>query len=82
MATLEPASSAPNLADYKMYIRTMLGGQPVEPFLVQSAPPLSGVGKATDAETIVRTSLQRYGRDRAQVERRLNRFLSPKISIV
>jgi type IV secretory pathway TraG/TraD family ATPase VirD4 len=71
-----PASELQNLPDYKLYIRTLLNGQPLEPFLVQSAPPLSNIGTTTDSDTVLRNSLQRYGRDRAGVEKRLNRFLS------
>ena len=71
-----PASELQNLPDYKLYVRTMLKGQPLEPFLVQSAPPLTGFGKPADATTVVRTSLVRYGRKRATVEQRLKRVLS------
>lgn len=70
-----PASELQNLPDYKLYVRTLLNGRPEEPFLVQSAPPLSNVGKPADAETVMRTSLQRYALNRAYVEIRLKRFL-------
>ena len=35
-----------------------------------------GCGKETTAELVIRTSLERYGRDRKAVEKMLNRFLS------
>jgi len=71
-----PATELQNLPDYKLYIRTLLDGQPVEPYLVQSFPPASGVGKPTDAATVIKTSMRHFGRDRAHVEQRLHRFLS------
>lgn len=71
-----PASDLQNLPDYKLYVRTMLNGQPQEPFLVQSAPPLCGIGKPSDAETVVRTSLQRYGLSRTMTDQRLRSFMS------
>jgi type IV secretory pathway TraG/TraD family ATPase VirD4 len=71
-----PASELQNLPDYKLYIRTLMNGRPVEPFLVDSFAPFAKSGKETTADRVIRTSLQRYGRDRGAVERMLNRFLS------
>jgi hypothetical protein len=71
-----PASELQNLPDYKLYVRTLLHGRPQDPFLVDSFPPFEKSGKETNAETVIRTSLQRYGRDRRGVERVLNQFLS------
>jgi hypothetical protein len=71
-----PASELQNLPDYKLYIRTLLQGHPQEPYLVDTFPPFSKTGKEADANQIVRTSLKRYGRDRAKVERLLNNFLA------
>jgi hypothetical protein len=48
----------------------------VEPFLVDSFPPFEKTGKETTADQVIRTSSQRYGRDRVRVEQILNRFLS------
>jgi hypothetical protein len=70
-----PASELQNLPDYKLYVRTLLNGRPQEPYLVDSFPPFEKNGNETTAETVVRTSLRRYGRDRLNVERMLNRFL-------
>ncbi len=67
-----PASELQNLPDYTAC------GRPQEPFVLQSAPPLWGVVNPNIAETVLRTSQERYGRDRGQVERRLKRFLSPR----
>lgn len=71
-----PASELQNLPDYKAYVRTLLNGRPVEPFVMQSFPPFGATGKETAADTVIRTSRERYGRDRQAVERRLKRFLS------
>lgn len=75
-----PATELQNLADFKLYVRTMVNRQPQDAFLVNSAPPLSNIGKPTDAETAVRTSLERYGRSRSEVQNRLMRFLKSKSS--
>ncbi len=71
-----PASDLQNLPDYKLYIRTLLQGRPQEPFLVDSFPPFEKTGKETTAELVIRTSSQRYARDRQAVERTLNRFMA------
>jgi len=73
-----PASELQNLPDYKLYVRTLLDGQPQEPFLVKGAPPLYGVGKPIDPATVVRTSLERYGRDRKTIEKNIHHFLMAK----
>ena len=70
-----PASELQNLPDYKLYLRTLVNGRPQEPFLVASFPPFEKDGGETTAELVIRTSLERYGRDRAAVEKTLNRFL-------
>jgi hypothetical protein len=70
-----PASELQNLADYKLYVRTLLNGRPRDPFLVESFPPFEKTGNETTADQVVRTSLARYGRDRRQVENRISRFL-------
>ena len=71
-----PASELQNLPDYKLYVRTLLDGRPQEPYLVDSFPPFEKTGQETTATVVIRTSLQRYGRDRQEVERVLNRFLA------
>jgi type IV secretory pathway TraG/TraD family ATPase VirD4 len=71
-----PASELQNLPDYKLYLRTLLNGQPQQPFLVESFPPFPKVGRVTTAERVIRSSAQRFGRDRAKVEKVLDQFLS------
>ncbi len=46
----------------------MLDGHPQERFLAQSAPPFSKVYKENSLKKVVKTSLQRYGRHRLDVE--------------
>jgi hypothetical protein len=71
-----PASELQNLADYKLYVRTLLNGRPQDPFLVNSFPPFEKSGKETTSIQVVRTSLARYGRSRLKVEQRISAFLS------
>ena len=71
-----PATELQNLPDYKLYVRTLLNGRPEEPYLVDGFPPFEKSGKETTADSVIRTSLQRYGRDRRVVEKGLNRFLT------
>jgi type IV secretory pathway TraG/TraD family ATPase VirD4 len=71
-----PATELQNLPDYKLYVRTLLNGRPQEPYLVDSFPPFEKNGIETTAEMVIRTSLERYGRDRQGVEKGLNRFLA------
>src|SRR5207237_476166 len=63
-----PASELQNLADYKLYVRTLLNGKPQEPYLVDSFPPFDKTGKEATANRVVRTSLERYGRERNGVD--------------
>jgi hypothetical protein len=71
-----PATELQNLPDYKLFLRTLLNGRPQEPYLVDSFPPFQKSGTETTADTVIKTSLQRYGRDREGVERMLSRFLN------
>lgn len=71
-----PASELQNLPDYKLYVRTLVGGCPGDPFLVESFPPLERMGSEAAADTVVKTSALRYGRCRADVEKRLTTFLT------
>jgi hypothetical protein len=73
-----PASELQNLADYKLYLRTLMDGRPRDPELVRAFPPFPRLGNENDSGIVARTSLQRFGRDRAEVENRLIRFLSPR----
>lgn len=74
-----PVAELQNLPDYKLYARTLSEGQPQEPFLIESFAPLRAEGKKQNsATTVVRTSLERYGRDRKAVASQIERFLKAK----
>lgn len=68
-----PGAEIQDLEDFKCYIRTLTTDQPSGPHLVQTFQPFDRTGAENDAETLTRTSLQRYGRPRSEVESRLNR---------
>lgn len=70
-----PATVLQNLPDHQLYIRTLVGGRPQEPFLVRGFPPLS-LEPRTAPESVKHASLERFGRDRGTVERRIERFLA------
>jgi hypothetical protein len=70
-----PAAELQNLPDYKLYVRTLADGRPQEPFLVQSFPPFPKTKRENSPDRVLRTSGQRYGRERARVEKGLARFL-------
>jgi Type IV secretion-system coupling protein DNA-binding domain len=81
MDLIVPASELQNLPDYKMYLRTLIDGAPRDPERVKAFPPLSPAGhgpiqRQTRRDRVTRTSLERFGRDRIEVETELNRFLS------
>ena len=71
-----PASELQNLADYKLYLRTLLNGRPQDPELIQAFPPFPKLGNENHADIVIKTSLERFGRDRILVEDHLKRFLS------
>lgn len=73
---LLPASQLQDLPDYKVYIRTMIQGRPTGPHRVNTLPPIDKTGRENQREKIVKTSLERYSRPRAEIEARLNRFLT------
>jgi hypothetical protein len=71
-----PASELQQLPDYKLWLATLVEGRPNGPHQVESLAPLSGLGRESLPEVVIRTSLARYGRPRHEVEARLNKFLS------
>ena len=77
-ATMLPARLLQDLPDFKLYIKTLMNSQgatkPHEPKLVKALPPLTADDTNT-RENIIRTSLQRFSRPRAEVEAKLNRFI-------
>lgn len=75
-ATILPADQLQDLPDFKFYVRTLSGGNPSGPHLIKAYPPVSGTGKETAREQVIRTSLQRFGRSRPEVEKKINKFLT------
>ena len=69
-----PASELQNLPDYKAYVRTLVNGRPQDPYLLQSFPPFPKTQRENSVERVLRTSGQRYGRERAAVEYRIGGF--------
>jgi type IV secretory pathway TraG/TraD family ATPase VirD4 len=68
-----PASELQNLPDYQLYLRTLHGGRPLEPFLVHSFPPFERTGVEANPETVISASGQRYARCTHGAERYLRR---------
>src|SRR5262249_48028330 len=62
-----------NLRDYRFYLRTLIDGEPREPFLVTSFPRLPNIGGESKAHIVRRTSLERFGRRREVVEEKFLR---------
>lgn len=71
-----PVAELQNLPDYKLYVRTLDGNHPQEPFLVDSFPSLLANARSAKVFDVARTSVERYGCRREQVERGLQRFLT------
>jgi hypothetical protein len=77
-----PASELQNLPDYKIYIRRLLHGRPVDPYLVKTFPRITRGGQKRDPhararrDRIASTSLERFARHRASVETEINHFLT------
>jgi hypothetical protein len=79
-AMVVPASNLQDLADWKMYVRTLGRGtngasSPSGPHLVQAYAPFSKVHGNADREQVVRVSRERYTKSRAVVDAKLTRFL-------
>jgi hypothetical protein len=82
--TIIPASELQNLPDHKFYFQTLMNGRPHDPVRVDAFPPIQRdvmrqfwkeKGRTSGRDCVMRQSLERYGRDRTEVEAQLNRFL-------
>ena len=69
------ASQLQDLPDYKSYVHTLMDGRPTGPRLVNTFPPAAETGEEIPSGRVVRASLERFARPRAQVEERIVRFL-------
>jgi TraM recognition site of TraD and TraG len=70
-----PATRLQDLPDYTFYLRTLSAGRPEKPYVVQSFPPYGTIAKHASRAAVIRTSRERFGRDRRAVEKTLHRFL-------
>jgi hypothetical protein len=75
-----PASELQNLPDYKIYLRTLVDGTPRDPMVVRTFPPFSKKGhgrlhQRSRRERVIRASLERFGRDRREIETDLRHSL-------
>jgi hypothetical protein len=82
--TVLPASELQNLPDRKFYLQTLVDGHPNDPLRIDAFPPLQKEhmfdlwkrkGRTAEKNSVIRQSLDRYGRDRAFVEAKLNQFM-------
>jgi len=80
--TVSP-SQLQELPDHRIYVRTLTplnnkssSTTPGTPQLVNTFPPLAGTGNENTADRVIRTSRQRYGRPRADIQNRHKQFFS------
>ena len=72
-----PARELQTLADYELYLSTLIDGAPAGPYPLRTFPPFGKTGQENSPERIIRASMLRYGRPRAVVEAKLRAFLAP-----
>lgn len=78
------AAQLQDLPDYKLYVRTLVSigederaiSAPSHPRRVTAYPPFTNDGNTAKREAIIRTSAERYCRQRSEVEERISQFLS------
>jgi hypothetical protein len=83
-----PAADLQNLPDYTFRVRTLqslsrnerTSASPTTPYLVNAYKPFSSPPRPALRENIVRTSIERWTRPRAQLEAQLSRFLERKFT--
>jgi type IV secretory pathway TraG/TraD family ATPase VirD4 len=78
-----PAKTYQELPDFKLYVRTMIPnakgvGYPSGPHAVDAFPPFKRIAGMALKNTVIRTSLARYSRPRAEVAEKLAKFLTTK----
>ena len=82
-----PVARLQNLPDYTFYFQNIVNGRPEAPRVVNAYPPITGDdmrrvfghrGKTTDKARVIQQSVERYGRDRKEVEAELYQFLPHK----
>lgn len=79
-ATVLPATSLQDLADYKVFVRSLTTDKhgrtrPTGPHVVNTYPPFSKTASDARRERVIRTSQERYSRPRKWVDARIAQFL-------
>jgi len=81
-ALMLSARELQHLPDYKLYIRTLhaleniTGDSPTDPLRVRAFAPFTKDGTENDRGKVIRASLVRYTRPRAEIEAALTKFLA------
>ena len=80
-ATIMPASNLQDLADYKIFVRTMSAepgrpGEPRGPITVKTFPAFTRQGTENDRARVIESSLRRYTRPRHAVDLKLEKFFA------
>ncbi|MDP2736276.1 MAG: type IV secretion system DNA-binding domain-containing protein [bacterium] len=63
-----------NLAKYEFYIKLMIDGVSSDPFSARGRAPLTEEEKTGNKEKVIKVSRERYARQRAAVEEKINRW--------
>ncbi len=63
-----------NLAKYEFYIKLMIDGVSSDPFSARGLPPLTEEEKTGNKEKMIKVSRERYAKQRAVVEDKINRW--------
>jgi len=63
-----------NLAKYEFYIKLMIDGVSSDPFSARGRPPLTEEEKTGNKEKVIKVSRERYAKQRAVVEEKINRW--------
>jgi hypothetical protein len=79
-ATVLPASELQDMPDYKAFVRTMKVedgvSRPSGPYVVKALTPFAKGKTDADPERVIRVSLARYAKPRAEIEAKISHFLT------
>lgn len=70
-STAIAASQLQDLPDSKSNVRTLMGGRPIGPHLVNTFPPAEETGEETPSGRLVRASLERFARAAVEIADRI-----------
>lgn len=86
LSTDRQAHHLQDIPDYRAYVRTLVfdeqkqANRPTGPFLVRMHPPSSPRGDEQKKDLVIRESLNRFGKDRAYVLKKIDRSLQSAAS--